>query len=152
MAKEGIRVPAEYGADALSQRLVKDAMTKSLVMLQLSQTVGDVRQWFESGAKGASHQGYPVVDERGEVAGVVTRRDIADPRKPARTAVKDLIRRPPVLVYDDCSLAEAADHMLNHEIGRLPVTNRREPLRVIGILTRGDLLRAQRERPIRPRS
>jgi CBS domain-containing protein len=34
--------------------------------------------------------------------------------------------------------------MLRHEIGRLPVTERSAPLRVVGMLTRGDLLRAQR--------
>ena len=43
-------------------------------------------------------------------------------------------------VYDDCTVRQAADHMVNHNIGRLPVVLRNEPTRLIGIVTRSDIL------------
>jgi CBS domain-containing protein len=144
MASQGVRVPAEYAADSLAQRLVSQVMSAVPIFLRTTQTLGEVRQWLDTPLPEAQHQGYPVVDDHGEIAGVITRRDIRDNHQPAQTPLSELLRRPPVLVYDDCSLRDAADHMVNHEIGRLPVTRRSAPLKVVGIITRADLLKAQR--------
>jgi len=43
-------------------------------------------------------------------------------------------------------LREAADHMVNHGVGRLPVIDRANPGRLVGMITRSDLLCAQRPR------
>ena len=53
---------------------------------------------------------------------------------------------PPVVVYDDCSLREAADHMVRHDVGRLPVMSRKMPGKLVRMVTRSDLLRAHRKR------
>jgi CBS-domain-containing membrane protein len=65
---------------------------------------------------------------------------------PDGRTVGDLIRRPPKVVYDDNTLRDAADHMVNHDIGRLPVMARAEPSKLVGILTRADVLGAHRRR------
>ena len=49
-------------------------------------------------------------------------------------------------MFEDNSLREAADHMVNEEVGRLPVVARDNPRKVIGWLTRSDLLTAHRQR------
>jgi len=43
-------------------------------------------------------------------------------------------------------LREAADHMVMSDIGRLPIVSRRAPRRIIGMLTRSDLLVAHKRR------
>ncbi len=48
-------------------------------------------------------------------------------------------------MYDDCSARQAANHMVNHNIGRLPVVMRSQPTRLIGIVTRSDILSAYRQ-------
>jgi predicted transcriptional regulator len=58
----------------------------------------------------------------------------------------DLITRPPKVIYDDCTLRDAADHMVNHNIGRLPVIDRKNPSKVIGMITRSNILSAHRKR------
>jgi CBS domain-containing protein len=60
--------------------------------------------------------------------------------------VRDLVRRPPAVVFDDSSLREAADHMVMEGVGRLPVVARAQPGRIIGIITRSDLLSAHAPR------
>jgi predicted transcriptional regulator len=57
-----------------------------------------------------------------------------------------VIKRPPVAVFEDNTLREAADHMLREGVGRLAVVERRAPLRVVGMLTRSDLLQAHAPR------
>jgi CBS-domain-containing membrane protein len=53
---------------------------------------------------------------------------------------------PRPLASDRTSLREAADHMVQQKIGRLPVVTRADPRRPVGILTRSDLLEAHERR------
>jgi CBS domain-containing protein len=87
-----------------------------------------------------------VVDAEGNLVGVVTRRDLLDAERPGSARVRDLIRRPVAVAFDDSSLREAADHMVQEGVGRLPVVSRADPRKPIGMLTRSDLLAAHRRR------
>jgi CBS-domain-containing membrane protein len=58
----------------------------------------------------------------------------------------DVIRQPPRYVYDDCTARQAADHMINHDIGRMPVITRATPHRLVGVVTRSDILSGYRAR------
>jgi CIC family chloride channel protein len=138
LARRGVRVPAEYAADYLDRIAAGDACSREVVTLRDDQRISEVH------ALVPTHQGFPVVDRDGRLIGVVTRRDFID-REPY-TRVGDLIRRPPAVVFTDMSLREAADHMVREEIGRLPVVERSDPSRVVGILTRSDLLSAHAQR------
>ena len=146
IARRGVRVPAEYEADFLDQVLVREVCSKGIVSLSPEQTLGEVRDWIASGAAGSSHQGFPVTEATGLLVGIVTRRTLLDPAEPRDRRVQELITRPPVIAYADSTLREAADHMVNHNIGRLPVVERHDRRHVIGILTRSDVLSAHRRR------
>jgi H+/Cl- antiporter ClcA len=146
IVRRGVRVPNEYVADFLEQVRVSEVMGTSPVTLRTEQTLAEVRAWFLSRVPGTSHQGFPLVNGEGHLQGVLTRRDLLDPEHKPETKLAELIRRPPVLVYADCSLREAADHMVAHDVGRLPVIDRVRPDQLIGVITRSDLLRAHRRR------
>ncbi len=147
IARRGVRVPAEYTADPLDQVLVRDAASPHVVTVHAEHLLVDVRAWMASDDPGARHQGFPVLDGAGHLVGVVTRRDLLDAKHdPASTRARDLVARPPIIVYDDCSLREAADHMVRHDVGRLPVVTRAAPHRLTGMLTRSDVLAAYRPR------
>ena len=102
-----------------------------------------MRAWIAKHSEGSTHQGFPVVDEEDCIVGVLTRRDLLDPNARAATGqVRDLIKRPPAVIYEDSSLREASNHMVREGIGRLPVVARDRPSQVIGIVTRSDLMAA----------
>jgi chloride channel protein, CIC family len=140
LVRRGTRIPSEYEADILGQVLVRDVATPDPVTLHDSQAVEDVRDWIVSRAPGSGHQGYPVVDGEGSLVGVVTRRDLLDLELPVTSIVRELISRPPVVIYDDNSVREAADHMVREGVGRLPVVRREAPHKVVGVLSRSDVL------------
>jgi H+/Cl- antiporter ClcA len=146
IARRGVRVLSEFTVDFLEQVGTKEAASPYVVTIEGERTVEDVRTWLASRARGTSHQGYPVVDGHGLLVGVVTRRDLVDGEVGAGRRVRDLVHRSPVVVYEQSSLREAADLMLHHDVGRLPVVSRAEPRKVVGFLTRSDLIRAHRER------
>ncbi|HVS70392.1 MAG TPA: chloride channel protein [Phycisphaerae bacterium] len=146
IARRGVRVPAEYAPDYLDMVSVKEAASKDVTALRDNQTIEEVRAFLASRSSQANHQGFPVVGEKGQVIGVVNRRSLLDPAANPTASISSLLRRPPVVVYDDVSLREAADHMLRHDVGRLPVISRAKPGMLVGIITRSDVLAAHRRR------
>ena len=90
--------------------------------------------------------GFPVVDAQGILIGVLTRRDIQSESAADSQSLREILTRPLKFVCDDCTVRQAADHMVNHNIGRLPVVLRNQPTRLIGIVTRSDIVSAYRRR------
>jgi H+/Cl- antiporter ClcA/CBS domain-containing protein len=147
IARRGVRVPAEYHADFLDTVLVREVCSRDVVALLADQTLDEVRARIQSGNNGTSHQGFPVLhNDSGLLAGVVTRRELLNPSLPGSTKLREVFRTFPRVVFDDSTLRDAADHMVNHDIGRLPVVSRAEPGKVIGMVTRSDILGANRKR------
>jgi len=58
----------------------------------------------------------------------------------------ELIKRSPAVVYEDNSLREAMDLMVEEDVGRLPVVTRLNSRRVIAMVSQSDILSAQRRR------
>ncbi|MCB9875884.1 MAG: chloride channel protein [Planctomycetaceae bacterium] len=144
IARRGVRTPSDFVPDPLSSILVSQIATTPAVTLTTMQTVEEVRQWISAAAPGSTHQGFPVVDQAGSLRGVVTRRDLLKEGVPVDGRVEELIRHLPRFVYDDCTARQAADHMVNHNIGRLPVISRQQPHSLVGIVTRSDILSGYR--------
>jgi H+/Cl- antiporter ClcA len=139
IARRGARVVTDYVADFLDRILVWEVAMAPVVVLRADDDLDRVRSWIGTHAAGATHQGFPVVDERDRLVGVVTRRDLLDESAKA-ASVRDVIRRAAVVVFEDSSLRDAVDQMAREGIGRLPVVARDAPDRVIGIVTRSDII------------
>ena len=146
IARRGVRVPSEYAADFLDQVWVGDVAKRAVVTLSAADTLESARNWLYSRAVGTTHHGFPVLGAQQQLLGVVTRRELQDPKHASATRVGDLLQRAPAVAFDDSSLREAADLMVTEGIGRLPVVSRVAPTRVLGILTRSDLLSAHARR------
>lgn len=146
ISRRGIPTPGDYEPDSLDMVRVNEVMSKNVVTLRAEEHLGEVRRWLASEAPGSAHQGYPVVDERGHLTGVITRRELLRPGYDSHERIGALLAGMPKFVYDDCTVRQAADHMVNHSIGRLPVVHREGAGLVIGIVTRSDVLSAFRRR------
>jgi CIC family chloride channel protein len=142
LARRGASVRVEYTADYLAQKLVRDSSLREVVALRASDSLGQVRQWLSSRAPGSSHQGFPLVDDAAMLVGVLTRRDLIGSTEDESVPLSALVRRAPVVVFSDNTLRDAADQMVRAGVGRLPVVDRQAPRKVIGMVSRSDLLSA----------
>jgi CIC family chloride channel protein len=145
IARRGVRVPTEYSPDFLDTILVGEMASKGVVTLKATDTIATVRAWIAGGSAGTSHQGFPLLDDAGHLVGVLTRRTLLDTAISPGVVLQTLLTRPPSIVYADSTLRDAADHMVNHDIGRLPVLDRATG-KLLGMITRSDLLSAHRRR------
>jgi CBS domain-containing protein len=107
--------------------------------------------------------GLPVINDDGEVVGIVTESDFLRPVGPVAgrrrwlevlmkpglttperlwahaTRVKDIMTTDPISISEDTSLEEAVRLMGEHDVKRLVVTSGRK---LVGVVSRADLLRA----------
>jgi CIC family chloride channel protein len=146
LARRGVSVRSEYSLDYLSRVRAGDVGVRDVVTLRADTTVAAALAWFDTGGRTASHQGFPVVDGDDLLVGVLTRRDILAARDHPQRRLSELIRRAPVVVFEHNTLRDAADQMVLEHVGRVPIVRRDDPRRVIGILSRSDLLTAHAPR------
>jgi predicted transcriptional regulator len=61
-------------------------------------------------------------------------------------ALGELLTGAPVAVNENHSLRDAADHMVAESVGRLLVVSKDDPRKLVGIVTRGDILTSHTQR------
>ena len=119
--------------------LVSDYMSKSPVTVVQS---ADYDRAFEIMEKQNLHH-LPVVNKKGNVLGIVTRRDLqlaARHFHEAPAEICEVMHAPVVTITADASLATAAERMTQYRIGGLPVLD--ENKRIVGVITETDIFRA----------
>lgn len=142
LARRGASLRTDYAVDFLSQVLVRDVATRDVVTVRATDTIAEARTSISNVPANATHQGFPVLSDSGRVLGMLMRKELFDPARDATEQVLQAIRRAPIVVFEDNTLRDAADQMVNEKVGRLPVVERESPYRLVGILSRSDLLSA----------
>ncbi|MFN2569423.1 MAG: CBS domain-containing protein [Candidatus Dormibacteria bacterium] len=116
-------------------KLVSDVMTRDVLTVGPDQSVDDAVAVIVDNVITS----VPVVDLEHHCVGIVSESDLLG--KPG-SAVRDIMTRDVVTVEERCSLDDAAEVFLTRRIRRLPVIR---DGRLVGVLTRADLLRHVRE-------
>lgn len=117
---------------------VRDLMSHHVKTIPLTTSVAEAAVEMQR----YGHEGYPVVDEEGQIAGLLTRQavDRALNHKLGHVPVKQVMRDGQVTVR----LTDSAHHvqalMLSEGWGQIPVVD--EGQQVVGIVTRTDVLRS----------
>ena len=88
------------------------------VTFRADQSLDDVRELVR--ARGFSFSGFPIVDENGRLAGILTSRDIKFARN-AHGAIRDVMTTSVISAGPDTSLREAYEIMQTQRIGKLPL-------------------------------
>ena len=140
----------------------KDIMTSPVVTISTESTVGDAaRTMIERGPSC-----LPVVDESGQLVGILTHTDFGFHRKfmpmnsnpmytlmgawvqpdtleeVARSVsvrkIKEVMSHPVTTVQEDATISQIADLMLQKGVNRLPVMRGKE---LVGVITRHDMVK-----------
>jgi H+/Cl- antiporter ClcA len=145
IARRGIKIPFEYEADFLDQARVKDCATFNVITINGDDTIEKVKEWLANGSVGSFHHGYPIVDSKNNLTGVLTRKEILQPGVPNAVKISDIIKNQVSVVFPDNTLKEALDLMAETDAERLPVVERGNHRHIIAILSRSDILKERRK-------
>ncbi len=118
---------------------VGEVMTKNVISVRADMPLSALELLIEE----SHHHGFPV-REKDRFVGVVTFSDLTrvpmeDRRK---TQVKEVLTKGLTVTYPDASVQTALDDMYKRNVGRLPVVDRDDPTRLVGIITRSDIVQA----------
>ncbi len=150
LARRGLFIHQDYEADILQQIGVAQTMDSDPPTIPSNTPVNDLAERISRhDPKVTKHQGLLVVDEEGNLEGIITRSDIheAFTKDPTgSTSVLDAGTRNVVVAYPDETLYQAAVKMLRADVGRLPVVDRTNPRRIVGYIGRPAIMAAHRRR------
>jgi H+/Cl- antiporter ClcA len=158
VARRGFHVMREYAVDPLEALFVREVMRTRPRVVGPRDAAAVVRDALERDPLSRRQRLYPVVDDGDGMVGAVAWSHLADAGEDDEVA--DLMEDEVVVAYPDEVLRTAATRMAAHQIGALPVVDRDDPSRVLGVITEFELLggrrrqleeERKRERPLRLR-
>ena len=123
----------------LSEVSVGEAMHKEVITVSPLCRISEVRD----GIYRCNYTGFPVVDE-GRLVGMITFDDIRriPPHEQEKMTVKEVAVRAPITINPHQSAKMAMDLMYENDVGRLAVVEKDNAQKLIGIITRSDVIRA----------
>ncbi len=143
LTRRGIRFAQGRDMDIMQGVMVGEVMNRQPVTIRRDQTLAELYRQFQE----TNFLGFPVLDEKGLLWGIVTLQDME--KALSQTAinlrglrVEDVAVTDPVTVFPDEPIWTAIQKMAPRDLARLPVVSRREPRRLLGLISRSDILRA----------
>ncbi|HEX7022906.1 MAG TPA: chloride channel protein, partial [Trueperaceae bacterium] len=149
LARRGLKVQTDYEADVMQRVKVSEVMDSQPPTVPASMPINELADRIAHHDPVLTrHQGLLIVDEAGQLAGVITRSDMlrnieANPEK--EQTVLEAGSDEVVVTYPDESLHEASLKMLQNNIGRLAVVERGHPKKLLGYLGRSGVIAARRQ-------
>lgn len=131
----------EMSVDILRKIKVWEAMipAERVMTVSPSNTVLEVLDLIEK----TGFMGFPVVED-GKLVGVITFQDLESVsiEKRAETRIDEVMTKKVMVVYPDDDLESALIKLVKMDIGRLPVVERGDEKKLVGFITKGDIIKA----------
>lgn len=136
------RMPSYRGERDWRNLPVSTIMTYDVVSLRADETV---KEALKGTIKQQHHHAYPVTNAPNRIIGMITRHEIQDADQlGSDDAIEKLLpNKKLVTVTPDTSIRDAANTMVLGEVEQAPVVSKKEPGRLLGIITLHDIARQQ---------
>jgi len=147
ISRRGYHLSREYAIDPHEILFVREVMRTDIEALPLKASVREIESKLVPRGQRVQHL-FPVVDENGQLAGVITRRDLRhvfqlEQAEPQNRVIAELLRSSPVLAYADEPLRIVVDRMAETGFTRFPVVERDQPGKLVGTVSLNNLLHAR---------
>ncbi len=141
LARRGIVLRQGREVDVMESVTVAEAMDPHPETVPEDMPITLLGRAFEE----AHVHGFPVVDAQGRLVGIVSLSDYQRAlRQPdgEKKRVRDIMTREVVVAYPDETLWQVMRKMGLRDVSRLPVVDRDDPQRLLGIIRRRDIISA----------
>lgn len=149
LRRKGILFEHDIELNSLRTVLVKDAMVTDVETFYEDTPVTEVsHRMIVTG-----HHGFPVLDRDGRLVGIITNADVRKTLAEGKfeATCRDVETQKPIVATPYQSLEEALEKMAIAGIGRLPVVAEDDPRKLVGFLSRRDIIRAFRRKALEER-
>ncbi len=141
LVRRGITLKKESETSIFTQTPVSEVMSKRVQTIEADFPIGKLGRHFNK----TKRSGFPVVDKSGKLVGIITYTEAqaaysVDPPPPADLPISKIMRTMGQPLYEDMPVSEVARRMNQDGLDRLPVVSRKDPSKLVGIVSRTDLL------------
>jgi chloride channel protein, CIC family len=144
IARRGLRIPEDYDADVFFQTRVGAIMDTNVKTLPQDMTVSALADRIAQHDPAVSvYQAWPLVDDVERLTGIITRKDLLRAlEKPGASDMRltDAGSSALVTAFPDEIVHEAVARMLAHGVGRLLVIEHSDATKLVGYVSRTNLL------------
>jgi len=144
LARRGLETHQEYEANVMKQVRVGEIMAQGTLTVTPEETIRAVADRLASeDPRLAGHRALPIVNQQGQLVGMVTQGDILRglQENPAGDLpVIEAGTRSLIVAHADESAFDALTKMLVNNVGRLPVVDRKDPQKMIGYINRTSVM------------
>jgi len=144
--RRGVHTPDAFEPDVLQRVKVESVIDEDVNILSAENCLGDVKEWLQNATDEKSCEALPVVDGDENLVGTVLVKDVLQSDQPADTAIQTLIQKKNIYIYNDSQLSLAVDLMDRFKVSNLPVVDRENKKKVVGMLSYRDVFAAYRKR------
>ena len=146
LRRKGIKIRRGREVDIMTSIIVKDAMTTNVQTVSEDDNVETLNVLMQV----SRHIGFPVVNSEDKLTGIVTLSDLRNRVKPGEVNKKigDITTREVEVAYPDETLDIALKRLASKQIGRLPVVDREDKTKLLGIITRSDIVNAYNKKVV----
>lgn len=147
LLRRGVHIELGRDISLLNDIEVRDAMSRNLVTIHPQASGQEALRLMET----TTHHGFPLVDEKGLLHGMVTSDDVRHAAAEGRLGepVTQIATHHLVVAFPDESLHDALRKLGIHHVGRVPVVEREDHRRIVGIITDKDVINAYNHALIR---
>jgi chloride channel protein, CIC family len=145
IARRGVKIPFEYEADFLDQEYVRNFASQFVISLNSWDTIARTRKQLMKLPAHNLYNYYPVLNKQGDLAGMITLRNIISREATDDRTIDELMDKELHVVFPESSLKESLDQMAESGATVLPVVGKNSPKKIIGILSRSDILKARKK-------
>jgi len=141
LVRRGVRLERGRDIDVIQGVLVREVMTAEVDTISADLDLQELDAIFAE----THHHGFPVLDENGDLVGVVTLQDLARARERGPLeghTVRDIATQSALTVFPDEPMWLALKRLGTRDVGRLPGVDRGNPRRLVGLIRRNDIVRA----------
>lgn len=140
--EEGIDLFHGINMSILKNLTAQDIMTKKPTILREKMTALEAIEVVEE----TKHTKFPVINDKGEIVGTVIAEDLRiDPKEDGtQYAVAELVNKDFLKVYPDINVDELLYKMIEKDEGHAVVVDPKDPNKMIGFITKTDILKSYR--------
>jgi len=135
----------KYIEDILENMKASEIMRTDMLVIGPNQTLNEVNKLIKETGK----SGFPVMEDN-KLVGIIVYRDLFKvvPKNFNKTYVNDIMSKNVVTVFPDDNVFDVLDKIENYGYGRIPVVEKSDPNKILGIITKRDILSAREKKRI----
>jgi len=143
LTQQGVHITLRQDISLMNSLRVEEAMAPAPLTVPYGMSINAAMRLFET----TKHHGFPLVDDQGHLRGMLTLQDAREAlvRDLGETPVEQVASRALYVAYPDETLGDALQKLSLGNVGRLPVVDRKDTRKLLGLITRKNLLAAYRE-------